>query len=354
MGDPMTTDSSSERSGSDTVRVGVIGTGAMGAAHVENLSRWVPGARVAQVFDVDPERATSIADQVGAVAAPSAEALVESGDVDAVLIAAPDPLHEPLTLACRAHGKPTQLEKPIARTVEGARRVVEAEVAGGRRLVQLGFMRHYDPAYLQLREAVLGGSIGRVKAAHCIHRNPHAHPTHTDASVLFGSMIHEFDSVPWLLDDPLAAVTVFASRVPDGELKDLQVGVFETASGTVVTIEVFVNANYGYDIHTEVTGTEGTVSLTPPYGVSVRRSVSDTSGVDGRVVTKDGTERYLDAYRHEVSSWIHDIRSGTLTGPSSWDGYLANVAAFSAIESQRHGGRVELPQEERPGLYDPA
>ncbi len=177
-------------------------------------------------------------------------------------------------------------------------------------LVQLGFMRHYDPAYLQLREAVLGGSIGQVKAAHCVHRNPRAHPTHTDESVLFGSMIHEFDSVPWLLDDPLAAVTVFASRVPEGELKDLQVGVFETANGTVVTVEVFINASYGYDIHTEVTGTGGTVSLTPPYGVSVRRSISDTSGVDGRVVTKDGTERYLDAYRLEVGAWIHDIRAG--------------------------------------------
>lgn len=350
MGDPMTTPQTT----TDTVRVGVIGTGAMGVAHVDNLSRWVPGARVSQVFDVDTERAEGIAARVGGTAAASAEALIESDEVDAVLIAAPDPLHEPLTLACIGLGKPTLLEKPIASTVEGGRRVVDAEVAAGRRLVQLGFMRHFDPAYLRLREAVLSGSIGQVKAAHCIHRNTRQHPSHTDESVLFGSMIHEFDSVPWLLDDPLAAVTVFASRVPEGELKDLQVGVFETVGGTVVTVEVFLNAHYGYDIHTEVTGTEGTVSLTPPYGVAVRRSISEASGVDGRVVTKDGTERYLDAYRIEVSSWIDAIRTGRPSGPSAWDGYLANVAAFSAIESQRHGGRVEIPREERPALYDPA
>jgi myo-inositol 2-dehydrogenase / D-chiro-inositol 1-dehydrogenase len=335
----------------DAVRVGVIGTGAMGAAHVENLARWVPGARVAQVFDVDSERAKAVADGVGASAAPSAEALIESDDVDAVLIAAPDPLHEPLTLACIERGKPTLLEKPIASTVDGGRRVVEAEVAAGRRLVRLGFMRHYDPAYVALREAVTGGAIGTVRAAHCLHRNPQQHWSHTDESVLFGSMIHEFDSVPWLLDDPLAAVTVFASRVPEGALKDLQVAVFETRGGIVVTIEVFVNADYGYDIHTEVVGTAGTVSLTPPYGVSVRQGISATAGVDGRVVTKDGTERYQDAYRIEVNSWIADVRSGRLTGPSAWDGHLANVAAFTAIESQRHGGRVEIPQEERPGLY---
>ena len=336
----------------DTVRVGVIGTGAMGAAHVDNLVRWVPGAQVTKIFDVDSERAGVIAESVGGSAAPSSEALIESAEVDAVLIAAPDPLHEPLTLGCLELGKPVLLEKPIASTVEGGRRVVEAEVAGGRRLVQLGFMRHFDPAYLALRESVLGGSIGRVRAAHLVHRNPHQHPTHTDESVLFGSMIHEFDCVPWLLDDPLAAVTVFPARAEEGALKDLQVAVFETVGGVVVTIEVFVNAQYGYDIHTEVVGTDSTVSLTPPYGVSVRRGLSETSGVDGRVVTTDGTLRYLDAYRIEVAAWVDGIRSGVPAGPSAWDGHLANLAAFAAIESLHGGGRIVVPQEDRPGLYD--
>jgi myo-inositol 2-dehydrogenase/D-chiro-inositol 1-dehydrogenase len=334
-----------------TVRVGVIGAGAMGAAHVENLARWVPGAQVAQIFDVDAERAKAVAAGVGGTAAVSAEALIESDDVDAVLIAAPDHLHEALTISCLELGKPTLLEKPIASTVDGGRRVVEAEVEGGRRLVQLGFMRHFDPAYLALREAVLGGSIGRARAAHFVHRNPHQHPSHTDQSVLFGSMIHEFDCVPWLLDDPLAAVTVFPARVADGELKDLQIAVVETAGGVVVTIEVFLNARYGYDIHTEVVGASSTVSLTPPYGVSVRRGLSETHGIDGRVVTTDGTLRYLDAYRIEVAAWIDSIRSDVPAGPSAWDGHLANLAAFAAIESLQAGTRVEVPQEERPALY---
>jgi len=343
MGDDMTAD--------DTVRVGVIGTGAMGTAHVENLVRWVPGARVTQIFDVDSERAKGIAEGVGGSAAATAEALIESPEVDAVLIAAPDPLHEPLTLACIGVGKPTLLEKPIASTVDGGRRVVEAEVAAGRRLVQLGFMRHFDPAYVALRDTVLGGSIGRARAAHFVHRNPHQHPTHTDESVLFGSMIHEFDCVPWLLDDPLAAVTVFAARAEHGALQDLQVAVFETEGGVVVTIEVFVNAQYGYDIHTEIVGTQSTASLTAPYGVSVRRDLSPTDGVDGRVVTKDGTLRYQDAYRIEVGAWVDSIRSGVPTGPSAWDGHLANLAAFAAIDSLHRGGRVEIPREDRPPLY---
>jgi myo-inositol 2-dehydrogenase/D-chiro-inositol 1-dehydrogenase len=339
---------------SERMRIGVVGAGRMGAAHVDTLARWVPGAEVVSVYDVDVDRAKSVAAAVGAQAASSAESLIEDESVEAVVVAAPDPLHEELALACLAAGKPTLLEKPIATSVEGARRVVDAEAAGGRRLLQLGFMRRFDPAYLSLREAVVGGSIGRVRAAHFVHRNPRQHPSHSDESVLFGSMIHEFDCVPWLLDDPLAAVTVFPARVADGELKDLQVAVFETAGGVVVTIEVFLNARYGYDIHTEVVGASGTVSLTPPYGVSVRRELSEIDGVDGRLVTTDGTLRYLDAYRIEVAAWIDSIRSGVPAGSSAWDGYLANVAAFAAIESLHGGGRVEVPREQRPTLYDPA
>ncbi len=343
MGDHVTAEGTTE----DPVRVGVIGTGAMGAAHVESLARWVPGAVVAQVFDVDRERAEGVAGGVGAVPARSTRALIEDDDVDAVLIAAPDPLHEELALACLAAGKPTLCEKPLASSLEGSRRIVDAEVAGGRRLIQLGFMRRFDPAYVELRDTVVGGGIGTVRAAHCLHRNAHAHPSHTSEGVLVNSMIHEFDCVPWLLDDPLAAVTVFAPRVAEGALQDVQVAVLETRAGAVVTVEVSINAAYGYDIHTEVTGTEGTVSLLPPYGVSVRRA-----GVDGRLVGADGTRRFADAYRIELRAWVQGIRTGAPSGPTAWDGHLASLAAFAAVESLRGGGRVEVPREPRPGLYD--
>ena len=345
----MTSEATSGRATGAPVRIGVIGTGAMGAAHVGNLAHWVGGAAVTQIFDVDSERAKAVADGVGASAAPTTESLITSDEVDAVLVAAPDPLHEELALACLAAGKPTLLEKPIATSLEGSRRVVDAEVAAGTRLIQLGFMRRYDPAYVALREAVLGGGIGTVRAAHCLHRNAHSHPSHTDEGLLVNSMIHEFDSVPWMLDDPIAAVTVFVPRFAEGALKDVQVAVLETVGGSVVTVEVSINAEYGYDVHTEVTGTLGTVSLLPPYGVSVRRD-----GVDGRVVGSDGTLRFEDAYRIELGAWVQGIRAGRLAGPTAWDGYLANVAAFSAVDSLHGAGRVEVPQQSRPALYDPA
>jgi myo-inositol 2-dehydrogenase/D-chiro-inositol 1-dehydrogenase len=298
------------------------------------------------VFDADTERAQQVAKEVGAVATGSAQELIERDDVDAVLVAAPDPLHEDLALACLAAGRPTLLEKPLATTMEGARRVVDAEVASGRRLLQLGFMRRFDQAFLELREAVLSGAVGEVRAAHCQHRNAAAHPSATSSGVLVNSMIHEFDSVPWMLDDPVHAVTVHAPRVPEGALQDVQVAVLETRGGRVVTVEVSVNARYGYDVRTEVVGTEGTVSLTPPYGVSFRRDRRD-----GVAVGDDFVARFADAYRVELHAWVESVRDGVPSGPSAWDGYLANVVAFAAVDSLEGAGRVEVSSEERPEIY---
>ncbi|QNN53759.1 Gfo/Idh/MocA family protein [Nocardioides mesophilus] len=328
------------------VRVGVVGAGAMGAAHVQTLTRWVGGARVSAVHDADPERTAQVAQLAGARAAASAEQLVGADDVDAVLVAAPDPLHEELVLACLAGGLPVLCEKPLATGTEGSRRVVDAELAGGRRLVQVGFMRRFDPAYVELRALVRSGALGDVRAAHCVHRNAQAHPDATSEGVLVNSMIHELDVVPWLLDDPLAAVTVHAARVPAGALRDVQVAVLETVAGAVVTVEVSVNARYGYDIHTEVVGTAGTASLTPPYGLGVRRA-----GLSGRVVGGDFVARFADAYREELAAWVQGIREDRPVGPSAWDGHRANLAASAAVESLHGAGRVEVPHEPTPPLY---
>ncbi len=337
---------STEDARSRVVRIGVIGTGAMGAAHVDTLTRWVPGAQVVAVYDADSDRAKQVAHAVGAVAADSAQALVDDAGVDAVLVAAPDPLHEELALACLAAGKPTLLEKPLATTLEGSRRVVDAEVAGGRRLLQLGFMRRYDPAYVELREAVLDGRVGEVRAAHCLHRNAQAHPSATSEGVLVNSMIHEFDCVPWLLDDPVGAVTVFAPRVADGALRDVQVAVLETSAG---------RSSPSRSRSTPATATTSTPRSWARRARcrSPRRTACPYAATAWTGVRSGPTSwpAFVDAYRIELAAWVEGVRSGTPTGPSAWDGYQANAAAFAAVDSLHGGGRVVVEREDPPALY---
>jgi myo-inositol 2-dehydrogenase/D-chiro-inositol 1-dehydrogenase len=163
-----------------TIRIGVIGTGVMGADHVETISKSIARAEVCAVADIDVGRAEAVAARIpGAKALSSAEALIESAEIDAVIIASSNTTHAPYTLASIAAGKPVLCEKPLAETAPECEQILRAEEAAGTRLVQIGFMRRYDPGYVELRALVASGEIGAPLLAHCVHRNVSVPPLWT-------------------------------------------------------------------------------------------------------------------------------------------------------------------------------
>jgi hypothetical protein len=155
-----------------TIRVGVIGTGGIGTDHAMKLATIVSGATVSAVTDLDQARAAAVAAAVGGarVLADGFE-LIGSDEVDAVVIASIGSTHAAFTLACIAAGKPVLCEKPLAPTTTECREVLEAEVALGRRLVIVGFMRRFDPGYRQVKATLASGAIGEPLILHNIHRN---------------------------------------------------------------------------------------------------------------------------------------------------------------------------------------
>jgi myo-inositol 2-dehydrogenase/D-chiro-inositol 1-dehydrogenase len=68
-------------------------------------------------------------------------------------------------------------------------------------------------------------------------------------------------------------------------------------------------------------------------------------------VKSDFVGRFVDAYRTELAAWVDSLRSGVPVGASAWDGHLANLAAFAAVDSLHGAGRVEIPREPVPWLY---
>src|SRR6476660_2429374 len=117
-----------------SVGVGVIGTGVMGSEHARLVGREIPDAHLAGVFDADAARAQTTA--ADATLFPDPRSLIKSDRVGAVIIASPDATHAELTLACLEAGKPVLCEKPLATSAADALRVVQAEVAVQRRLIQ--------------------------------------------------------------------------------------------------------------------------------------------------------------------------------------------------------------------------
>src|SRR3954451_15287656 len=289
-----------------TLRVGVVGAGVMGADHVTTLHRWVSGAEVSCVADLDVARAEGVAAVVpGARAVGDPVALVRDPGVDAVVVASADASHAALVLDCLAERKPVLCEKPLAPTLDACSQLVEAEEAligsDGTPLVSVGFMRRFDPGYRELRARLASGACGTPLLVHCVSRGVSSGPGATSASSITGSAVHEFDVVPWLLGAPVTEVSWHAPRpaLPADALQDPQLLLVRTADGVLSTVEVFLNAGYGYDIRCEVVGTAGAVALAEPV-----RLVSDRAGSRAAAYAPDWRPRFADAYRLELQAWV--------------------------------------------------
>ena len=332
-----------------TVRIGVVGTGMMGRFHVERLATSVADAKVVAVSDVFVEGAKQVAEQVGARAYSDGHELIGDDQVEAVLIASPGPTHEEFTLACLAADKPVLCEKPLAPTIDACLRVLEAEAAKPRRLVQVGFMRRYDDGFRALKATVDAGRVGRPLLLHCRHRNADVPPGFTTDMMITDSVVHDIDVTRWLLGQEILAATVYKARrsslAPEG-LADPQMVLLETSEGVLVDVESFVNCQFGYDIRYELVGETGTLSLGETAGVLVRQE-----GRYAGPVPADYRERFSDAYQAELSEWVQGVLEGAITGPSAWDGYATTAVAEAAVASQTKGDRVAVELVDRPALY---
>ena len=119
------------KTNTQTLSVGVIGTGGMGTRHALNVHRAVGNARVSAVYDLDLDRARQVAGMCGqALVFDDPERLINDSQVDAVMIVSPDDTHARLTLACLQAGKPVLSEKPLATTVEDAVRLLRSASLG--------------------------------------------------------------------------------------------------------------------------------------------------------------------------------------------------------------------------------
>lgn len=334
-----------------TLKIGVIGTGMIGRDHTRRIQQVLAGAEVVALSDVNQASAASVRDDL----APNAklfdtgEALIASPDVDAVLVTSWGATHEPYVLAAIAAGKPVFCEKPLATTAAGARRIVDAEVAHGKRLVQVGFMRRYDAGYVALKQAV-EQHTGAPILVHAAHRNPAVPEAYVTPMAIHDTMIHEIDVFRWLLDDDYVSARVLYPRNAarsHSRLRDPQVVVLETKKGVLIDVEIFVNCAYGYDIQCEVVGEAGTARLPEPMAVAMRLDAKRQS-----TILTDWKDRFVASYDVELTDFINAAFQGTATGPSSWDGYAAAVTSDACVTAQESDGQavaINLP--ECPALY---
>jgi len=140
------------------VRIGVVGAGLIGQVeHIPNLQRLWDRFQIVGIADASPRMRAEL-ERRGHRAFADYRQLLDC-ELDAILIAAPDPYHLDITLAALDRGLHVFCEKPVCFAAEDAREIIKAR-DGAHRVVQVGYMKRFDPSYEMLRDLLPKGGAG--------------------------------------------------------------------------------------------------------------------------------------------------------------------------------------------------
>jgi myo-inositol 2-dehydrogenase / D-chiro-inositol 1-dehydrogenase len=329
------------------VRVAVLGAGRIGKRHARTLAGQTPNARLVVVADVNEPSARETAAELR-VERWTADVLsvISDPNVDAVVIASSTDSHAPLIIAAAEAGKDIFCEKPIALDLETTDRAIDAARKHGVRL-QVGFNRRFDKGYRRAKAEIVAGAVGAVESIRDTMRDPSPPPRNYVASSggLFRDMtIHNFDCVRWMAGSEVVEVSAMAACLVDpmfAELGDVDTSIvtLRFENGALAVIDNSRRTGFGYDLRTEVFGSDGALFVGYHQDTPVTR-------LNSAGVTTDHVyfflERFDQAYVDEIRDFTDAIVNNRSVSVPGEDGRVALAMAYAAEASVKERTPVEV------------
>ncbi len=326
------------------IRFAVIGAGRIGQVHARAVASH-PQAELALICDPFEDNAKKLAGQYGVPYVLEADEVFAS-NVDAVIIGSPTPLHVEHILGAVRAGKRVLCEKPVALDLAEAERCRD-ELGAEADRVMIGFNRRFDPTFADVHARVAAGEIGELQQFTVISRDPAAPPAGYVAGSggIFRDMtIHDFDMVRHFLGD-IVEVSAFGSNslpeIAEAGDFDQAVVVLRAADGRVGTIVNSRTCVYGYDQRMEAFGSAGALTADNLTSTAVRKASADVTEARGPILDFF-LDRYVDAYRLELSAFIDAVLADGSVVPNVHDGVEALKVADAATVSAKEGRPVKL------------
>jgi myo-inositol 2-dehydrogenase/D-chiro-inositol 1-dehydrogenase len=331
----------------ETLRVGIIGVGRIGAMHARTLKNNA-AVRELLVSDADPARASAVAVQVGGVAS-SLDDLFAARP-DAVVVSAATAAHAELVRHAAAAKIPVFCEKPLAADIPDTIDVLEAVGAAGISLT-MGFQRRSDAGYRAAREAVASGRLGWIHSLYAVTFDPAPPPAAyiaTSGGIFRDMLVHDFDIVRFVLGREVRRV--YATGANKGEPFFAAAGDVDSAAAILTfdddTLAVVAGGRYngrGYDVRLEVHGSRETIAVGLDERVPLV-SAEPGAGWPAAPPYPSFFERFAAAYTSEIDNFIAHVR-GRIENPSPpRDALEALYIAEAADRSRREGRPVDVAE----------
>ncbi|HAF14392.1 MAG TPA: inositol 2-dehydrogenase [Blastocatellia bacterium] len=334
--------------------LGLIGLGRLGSSYAKYLTGRIAGARLVAVSDVNEAAAVSLTAQLGISKRYSRyQDLIADEEVEAVVIVSPTSTHKEIVLEAAKYDKAIFCEKPLSISLAEARAMHRAVEQAGV-FFQMGFMRRFDKGYVAAKRKIEEGAIGTPVVFKSSSRDPnrpsleYLDPTHS-GGLLVDCGIHDFDLARWFMGD-IASVYSIGGTLAYPEMKEI--GDIDNAitslyflSGALGVIDLSRNGVYGYDIRTEILGTEGTIKI--GYLRETPILVMTKEGICHDTVPYF-TERFEQAYITQLQDFVENVLRSKPPAVSCADGVAALQASAAATLSFNENRPVRIQETSSP------
>jgi predicted dehydrogenase len=300
------------------VRAAVIGVGYLGRFHAQKYAA-LPAVQLVAVVDPRPEARAAVAAETGCRAVADYRDIL--GEVDAVSIASPTPLHYPIARDCLERGVHVLVEKPVTETLEQARALIELAARRGR-ILQVGHLERFNAAILAL-EGILGVPrfIESARLAPFKERG-------TDVNVVLDLMIHDIDLIQSLVGAPIASIDAVGTSVFSSGL-DIANARIRYANGCVAnTTASRVSMKMERKLRLFQDDAYVSIDLQQKVLTIVRKPPAGAASAPGQVVIEERSYEQGDALRLEIEAFLRAIREGTPPVVSGEDGLRALETAI--------------------------
>ena len=342
------------------IRFGVIGLGIMGQEHARAIGA-NPSLELAAVTDVQSKTGRKLASDLGCKWFDSADEMIRSGDVDAVVIATPHWLHGDLAISALNAGLHVLCEKPLTVTVAQADEVLRA-ARDSRGLFVVVHQKRFEPAYLYAKQLLDSGELGAVYRCSMIESAWRSESYYRSSpwrgtwkgeggGVLLNQAPHILDRYAWLCGMPETVTARCDTSLHDIEVEDTASAILRHANGThgyihISTIEApAISRTVICCDNGRVTIENGKLQITKLRD-SIRESTAHSAQLmgdlesDTRTIQLPGSGDVLSAFYDDFVSAVHG--NGSLTCPGD-EGRNAVELANAMLLSSAEGTAVRLP-----------
>ncbi len=330
-------------------RVAVVGAGAISQiVHLPVLTDR-DDVEVVAVSDVDEHKAASVAERFGVPEAVGPEGVLEREGIEAVVVCTPNHLHEEMAVAALEAGKHVFVERPLAPTPEGVRRVLDAAGSSGGSVV-VGLPHRFRPEVSALRSFVAGGELGQVYAARgswlvrptrLMRPGWRQEPEEAGGGALVDLGVPALDLCLWTVGYPKVERVSCQLHHGDHPVEDAATLLAVCEGGMALSVEVSNQYFAGDDrLYFRVMGTEGSGSL-PPLEVYRQLGGRPLEVTPNQPRPRGGENPYTNAYRRQLDHFVRAVR-GEVEAPLPEDQVALMELVRAAYRAAETGEEVEL------------